>query len=156
MIMKKIFTLIAIGFTCFAQAQTKKTTTEAVEELDPVTWKAGIDHIDGADYVVVTANIEKGWHIFTNNPGGDGFAIPTSINLVNSKDTIKITDRMASVKPTQHNFEGMGVMNFFEGKVVYKALMPSHKERHWRLLITYQCCNDKMCLPPADVDMLLK
>jgi Disulphide bond corrector protein DsbC len=154
--MKKIFTLIAIGFTYFAQAQTAKTNSEAVEELDPVTWKAALDHIDDADYILVTANIEKGWHIFTNNPGGDGFAIPTTIKLVSSTDTVNITDRMANVKPTQHNFEGMGLMNFFEGKVVYKILMPSNKERHWKLLITYQCCNDKMCLPPADVEMMVK
>jgi hypothetical protein len=156
--MKKI--LATLVFTCamfsYSYAQNNSASGSASEELDPVTWKAAQEHADDKDYLVVTANIDKGWHIFTNDPGGDGFAIPTSLQLVSGTDTVKITDRMASMKPIQHNFEGMGLMNFFEGKVVYKMLMPEDRKKTWRLYITYQCCNDKMCLPPADIEMDIK
>jgi hypothetical protein len=142
--MKKIFFSICFPlFTLVAHAQ----------DLQPVKWSARTIQEDNAQFVVVQAAIDKPWHIFTNFPGGDGFAIPTALVLVNGKDSISITDRMANMKPITHNIEGMGVVNYFEGTLVYKLLLTQPLSADARLLVTYQTCNDKMCLPPTDIEL---
>ncbi|MFM2388221.1 MAG: hypothetical protein RL660_2978 [Bacteroidota bacterium] len=148
--MKKLFFIAAaLLLAQFSQAQDAK---------DIVKWQAGITNVeaDNATFVVLSANIAKGWHIFTSNPGGDGFAIPTSIVLVSGKDSIVVNDRMANMKVISKDIEGMGTMNYFEGNLVYKILLTQPLAKGSRLYITYQCCNDKMCLPPTDVVLDVK
>jgi Disulphide bond corrector protein DsbC len=147
--MKKILLTICIGLL------TIKNTK--AQNASPVKWDYKIEKASYGNELQLHAAIDKGWHIFCNKPGGDDLAIPTTISVVfvnanNQKDTVMLTDRQANQKPTRLNIEGFGVVNYFEKDLVYKTNFDAYPAKQILIHINYQTCNDKMCLPPADVD----
>lgn len=133
------------------------------QTASPVKWSYKIEtNADKSRVLQVKATIDKGYHIFNNKPDTEGMLIPTSIMLVNvgkSKAKIEkeITDRYANVKAITSTLEGIGTVNYYENEVVFN--FPYDAKEYIgknKLQITYQCCNDKMCFPPVDLELLIK
>jgi hypothetical protein len=145
--MKNVLIIIALflGLNSFAQ--------NAVAPEKPVKWSTYIKDVDGEPNLFIKATVEKGWHYFANIPGGDGLAIPTNI-VVSYMDNdqsmeFPVSDAQADNQPKEHNMEGMGKVKYFESDVIYSFPISSLKTRMFTVSIEYQCCNDKMCLPPT-------
>jgi thiol:disulfide interchange protein DsbD len=145
--MKKILLLafMAIGLMTSAQ--------NASNPEKPVQWSANIENFEGEPHLYIRAKVEKGWHFFSANPGGDGLAIPTEIRVTWSNGDgeleVPVLDAQANLPPVEHEIEGMGKLKYFEGDVVYSFPIAALNTRNFTIDINYQCCNDKMCLPPA-------
>ena len=75
--MKKILALwglIIIGFTGFSQI------------LKPVKWSFSSQNINEKEaFLIATATIEKGWHVYSQDIG-EGGPIPTTLTFVKSPD----------------------------------------------------------------------
>ena len=95
---------------------------------------------------VVTATIEKGWHIQSAHPL-DTFTIPTTLKV----------DGLVSANYPQHKvesftFSGGGKVAVYDGtiQIPFTAKIPSGAKTV-KATLHYQACNDSVCLPPKDV-----
>ncbi len=151
---KLINTLLALFAFVTTNAQENNNDAQAI---DPVQWSYTIaNNIDSVSVIQIKATMLEGYHIFTNNPGDeDGFLTPTTISVefYDAKGSLvqmPVTDRVANKKAKTVNMEGIGKVNYFEKEVVYT--MPFSAKpilRGASINISYQCCNESMCFPPA-------
>ncbi len=95
---------------------------------------------------VVTATIEKGWHIQSAHPL-DTFTIPTELRV----------DGLVSASYPQHKVESFtfsngGKVAVYDGtiQIPFTAKIPSGAKAV-KATLHYQACNDSVCLPPKDV-----
>ncbi|MDA8233095.1 MAG: protein-disulfide reductase DsbD family protein [Magnetospirillum sp.] len=110
-----------------------------------------LDTIKG-DEIVVTLNIDHGYHI-NANPASFDYLIPTRLNF-SGLEPISI----AYPRPThfQPKFADMP-LDVFEGTVAITALLPKGTARgsapslSLRATLTAQACDAVICLPPADL-----
>ncbi len=119
---------------------------------DPTTWKYEVKKKSATEYqLIFHLDLKQGWHIWSLNPGGDGFQIIPAIAI----------DKNASVtvkgKPTEKGKATTTVMDGVDGKVTYLSGKVDYVQevvvkgstkitgKH-----TYQVCDDKMCLAPVD------
>ncbi len=119
----------------------------------PVKWtfSAKEDKLPNTYIVIAKATIENGWHIFSLNPGGDGFLIPTAMTI-NNDPIIKIVDSLKMVgNEITKNMDGVGIVHFFEHQVEMHINITSAEKKPISGMVTYQLCNDNMCLPPTDI-----
>ncbi len=125
--------------------------------LDPVKFTTSVETIDASNfYLVVTATIDEGWHIYSQNiPGEDG-PNPTTINLESDSDTFQLIGK--PIEDEGHTaFDKTFGMNikYFENTATFK--------QHIRLLnnekidingeIEFMACDDSQCLPPTFKDI---
>jgi thiol:disulfide interchange protein DsbD len=145
-------TLVAIGVVIAASAQ---------GTADPITWAlavqpAGATAAPGEKITVaLTATIEEGWHLYSIKlePGGP---VPTSIT-VPAGQVFALAGDIAEPVPSS-SFDGNfnKVLEYHENKAVFTiplaaaASAPAGKQTA-RVSISYQTCNDRLCLPPRQV-----
>jgi hypothetical protein len=145
--MKFLSTLIMIIGLAFASL---------AQDAPPVTWASSMSVNNEGTYLNIQATMLKDWHIFAHQPGGDDMIIPTDITLTYTDDagkkyTVPVTDRQANKKPATHYMDGIGDVKYFEDGVVYTAVINEKVSGNITITISYQTCNNKMCLPPANV-----
>lgn len=141
--MKKIFLLVfLVSCSIMLQAQI----------LNPVTWSVTSKKIKDKTYEVhLTANINKGWHIYSQFTP-DGGPVPTSISF--TKNPLFILDGKAkeSGKLEQRHEEIFGVdVKQFSNKVDFIQVLKlkSPVKTSANISIEYMVCNDRQCLPPV-------
>ena len=136
--------LIAITLCSFiAQAQM----------LNPVKWTKSIKMTDDKNGVITfTANIDKGWHLYSNDTP-DGGPIPLSIKwdkkegvklvggLIHSKAPATIDDEMFGMKVRQ-----------WEGTVSLSQKFTTTADKYKiEGEVSYQACSDQGCLPGSEL-----
>ncbi|MBK0381510.1 thioredoxin family protein [Pedobacter sp. SD-b] len=147
--MKKIFALwvlILTGFYGFSQI------------LKPVKWSFSSQNINTKEaYLIATANIENGWHVYSLNIP-DGGPISTSLTFVKSADYKldgKTTEAPKPISAYDNNF-GMQI-SWHENKAVFKQKIKLNKpETTVKGTLEFMVCNDKQCLPPEEVEFAIK
>lgn len=141
--MKKIFTaaffLLCTNFV-FAQIQ------------NPVSWTATSKKINDKTYEVhLTANIDNGWHIYSQTTP-DGGPIPTSITFTkNPLLTVegKAKEEGKLEKHVEPLFGNIDVKQF-SNKVDFVQLvkLKAPIKTSVNVAVEFMVCNDKQCLPP--------
>lgn len=143
--MKSLFTLFfLLGSLLMATAQPNTNK--------PVRCKFDLQKKGDHQYeLVAKLQIEPGWHLFTADPGGDGFLIPTTVKLEASEEIKHPEKLIAASKVITKEIKEIGVVNYVEGDALF--IMPittTAGQTTIKGMFSYQCCNDHMCLPPAD------
>ena len=145
--MKKLFSLLVLAFaSMMATAQT----------ANPVTWTFNSKKISDNVYEVqMIANMQSGWHLYSQSQPKDAIAIPTSFSftknpLIEMDGKIKemgklekFTDQELGVSANQYS-----KMVVFSQKVKLKGKAKSNVAGN----VTFQTCDDKKCLPPKTVN----
>ena len=140
--MKRIITisfLLLFSNLLFAQIQ------------NPVEWTATSKKISDKTYEVhITATIDHGWHIYSQNTP-DGGPIATSITF--TKNPLVIVEGKAKEvgKLEQHHEPLFGVdVKQFSNKVDFVQLvkLKAPVKTSMNLAVEFMVCNDKQCLPP--------
>lgn len=125
---------------------------------DPTTWKYEVKKKSATEYeLVFHLDLKKGWHIWSLNPGGDGFQIVPSFNI--ESDKVQVLGKPSEKgNATTTLMDGVdGKVTYLSGKVDYtvniavKNTPVSVKGTH-----TYQVCDDKMCLAPVDKNFVFE
>ncbi len=144
--MKKIFFLLLTFFTVNIYAQIQ----------DPVEWSFSTETFSSDSYnLIITANIEKGWHVYSQFVSEDG-PIPTSF-IFNQTDGFNLIDGVLEGNAIT-KFDPMFDMelSYFENKATFKQTIKVDNDT--LSLVTgeleYMVCNATMCLPPDYVDMI--
>lgn len=118
---------------------------------DVVQWQHSVQKTGSNTFEVsLKATIKDGWHIYTQNPGGDGSQIPTEINFQNNP-VIKLDGKLQpNGKITSETIDAVGTIHYYKNTVTFKQKLSANKNTVLKGGISFQTCNDQMCLPPAD------
>jgi len=119
---------------------------------NPVSWSAISKKIDSKTYEIhLTANIDKGWHIYSQTTA-EGGPIPTNISftknpLVTLKDSVKEAGKL------EEHFEplfGIDVKQFSNNvDFVQVVKLKAPVKTSVNVAVEFMVCNDKQCLPPS-------
>ena len=144
-LLQKLFVLIFAFLSIGISAQVK----------DPVKFQLKINELKNNEYeAVLTANLEKNWHIYSKDIPEDS-GIPTEMRI--SGKNIELIGKVTEVGKKEDEFsEAFGV------RIVYYSNSAAFKQK-FKLKnpaqpsnviaeITYQTCDDRVCLAPNTLE----
>lgn len=123
---------------------------------DPVKFKYNINALPNNEYeAVLTATIDKNWHIYSQDLPEDS-GIPTEMKL-SSKEGISLIGKVQEVGKKHDEFsEAFGAqIVYYSDKVLFKQkfkLKNNTKPANITAEITYQTCDDRVCLAPNTLE----
>jgi hypothetical protein len=138
---KLVFTaLLLVGFSAL-QAQVQ----------NPVQWKFEAKK-KGTNYeIVITATVDKPWHIYSQNTPKGG-PLPTNIAfkknpLVTISGKVVETGKLEKVYDKNASIDVL----FYSGKVVFTQLVKvkAGVKTNVSGTVEYMVCDDEQCLPPT-------
>lgn len=149
--MRKILGIILLFTGLAAQAQ---FTDPKAKIFDPVKWSFTSEKLSDKDYnLVITAKIEKGWHLYSQFIE-DGGPIPTSFKFTPSADyklSGKVTESPKAVTAFDKNFN-MEIA-WHQDQVVFKqAVSLNVPKTRIKGVLEFMVCDDQRCLPPSEVE----
>nr|MBC7613450.1 thioredoxin family protein [Pseudopedobacter sp.] len=143
--MKKLFVFLALLFVSYLGFS---------QILKPVKWSFSSSSISEKEaYVIFTVNIDKGWHVYSQNIG-EGGPVPTSFSFEKSKGYNLIGKPSESPKAESAYDKNFGLqISWHEKQAVFKQKIKLNKsEVNVKGTLEFMVCNDKQCLPPEDMD----
>ncbi|MFM2388222.1 MAG: hypothetical protein RL660_2979 [Bacteroidota bacterium] len=105
----------------------------------------------GEGEIIVTANMQKGFHIFAFDPGGDGSQVPTNLVFKPMKNVTLVGKVTEKDKPGVHDIDGVGTVRWYEGKARFGQKVKYKKLEKGELTFSFQVCNESFCERPADL-----
>ena len=127
---------------------------------DPVKLRYNITSLPNNEYeAVLTANIEKNWHIYSKDLPPDS-GIPTEM-ILSSKEGIQLIGKVVEIGKKHDEFsEAFGAqIVYYSDLVLFKQkfkLKDPSKPANVIAEITYQTCNDRVCLAPNTLEFSQK
>ena len=124
------------------------TATFAQGAKDPSTWTIRADPENGLYRVIFHVSLDKGWHIWSLTPGGDGTLIPPSFTF--NKGSYSLAGEIGEQgMATEMNFEGVdGKVRFYMAEAQFTQLIKAHSGDVVKGEYTYQLCSETTCLAP--------
>ena len=121
---------------------------------DPVHWSFSTETLGNNEYnVLFKAEIEAGWHIYSQHLQGDG-PIPTTFTFVDDANYERIGEVMEG-KAIVHYDNAFGTdLNYFEKEAIFtqKVKVLGKEPVAVKGELEFMVCNDGMCLPPTVVE----
>lgn len=139
-------TSIALQFSAYANSSEVVHWTFKAQKLTNQQYK-----------IIYTATIDKGWHIYSQNPG-EG-PVPTKI-VLQKNPLIKLKSQSAKELGhlIKHFDQGFGKeLRYYEQKLVLEQIVELRGKVKTRLqgLVEFMVCDDSRCLPPKKVNFTL-
>lgn len=128
----------------------------AVKAQNPVTWTFSAKKVSDKTYEVhMTATIQSGWHLYSQNQPEDAIAIPTGFTI-NNNPLLKLDGRIKEIgKLEKFRDEKLDISaNQYSAKVDFVQLvkLKSNVKTNVSGSVEFQTCNDEKCLPPRTVN----
>ena len=113
--------------------------------LTPIHWSAAVTTLtDSTAQVVLTATIDEGWHLYTQDIPEDG---PVPTTFAYEQPAIGATTTDAPVlRDYDENFEME--LTYYEHEAKFIQIVKAHPDETVRGSVTYMACNDQQCLAP--------
>jgi DsbC/DsbD-like thiol-disulfide interchange protein len=151
--MKKFLGLIFLFLAVASQAQFPDPNAKI---YDPVKWSFSSEKLNDNEYnLIITAKIEKGWHVYSQFIG-EGGPIPTSFKFKPSSD-YKLIDKVTESPKAETAFDktfGMQIA-WHKDQVVFKQKVSLNvPDTKISGMLEFMVCNDERCLPPAEVEFV--
>lgn len=138
------FSLVILNLLTFAQGMKKvhlSTSTKIISETEAE--------------LIVTAKMDKGWHLYSFNPGGDGSLIAPELKFEKANGIQFIGKVKEHGKLVTEDVDGVGTIHYFKEKVDYIQKIKYTKAEKVKVNVYYQTCDDKGCLPPTSEDVVI-
>lgn len=118
--------------------------------LNPVHWQFSIKKMDNDLYrFEAKATMDSGFHIWAQDPGGDGTLIPTSFTAEELQGGWA-GDWKEGTQPKTQKLDFIdGAIRWHEKSVTFYRDFKGKRGDKVKGAVQYQTCNDMMCLPPA-------
>jgi len=149
--MKKWLLTIALAFEFYL-----------LHAQSPVSWSFNSKKISEKTYEVhLVANIQSGWHLYSQDQPSDAIAIPTSVSI-NNNPLLKLDGKVREVgNMEKFTDKNLGISaHQYSNKVdfVQVVKVKSNARTNVSGSVEFQTCDDKKCLPPKTVnfDIALK
>jgi hypothetical protein len=128
----------------------------SAQTLNPVKWQAQYtDLANNEGEITITANIEKAWHIYSQDTTSAG-PIPTSFNFTPGSNFKLIGKTIEAIKAKEEFVKAFEAkLHIFEEKAVFKQKINRLNNKAFTILfkLEYMTCNDMQCLPPKTVEL---
>jgi thiol:disulfide interchange protein len=122
--------------------------------LDPVKWSFKVEQTSpGEATLLLIAKADPGWHVYSQDIPAGG-PIPTSFTFTKSAD-YELVGKVREPKPIEENDPNFDmVLKYFADQAIFrqKIKILSRKDFTVKGMLEFMCCDDKQCLPPAEVD----
>jgi DsbC/DsbD-like thiol-disulfide interchange protein len=109
----------------------------------------------GTVTLALTATIEDGWHLYSVKlePGGP---VPTAISVPDGQLFSAAGDIGEPLPSSSFDGNFNKVLEYHEGKAVFTipvkvASAATQGKQPARVAVSYQTCNERLCLPPRQV-----
>lgn len=123
------------------------------QEMKPVTWSGSICADCDQSAILLHADIEEGWHLYSQNLPSDEGPVPTSFSTEVLKGDVQLSNDVSegeAHKAYDQNFM-MDVFYFGENADFEIPYQKNDEEAAVvEITVTFMVCNDEMCLPPKD------
>lgn len=128
------------------------------QAASPVKWDAKIQMSSATDGVVVlTADIQDGWHVYGTNVPEDG---PSATKIYYSGKGVKFEGNVKATPKALKEMDDMFGMEvtYWCGKVTFtrKIKVTDASAAEVRVTVDYMSCNDANCRPPVKESFTLK
>jgi thiol:disulfide interchange protein DsbD len=125
---------------------------------NPVSWTAAYKSVSSTEgEIILTANIEKGWHTYSQQPSDAGL-IPTSFTFAPSSQ-YQLVGKPSETGAREEFDKAFGAkVTVINDKAEFHQKVKLNGKTGFTVNIKaeYMCCNDMMCLPPKTVDLSVK
>ncbi|HET9823709.1 MAG TPA: protein-disulfide reductase DsbD domain-containing protein [Chitinophagaceae bacterium] len=148
--MKKVFTLFPLLFVMWA------VHAQNLYGQGPVSWNFTSKKVSDKTFEVhLTANIQPGWHLYSQDQPSDAIAIPTSVRI-NNNPLLKLDGKVKEVgimEKYKDKILGISAHQYSE-KVdfVQMVKIKSNAKTNVSGSVAFQTCDDKKCLPVKTVN----
>lgn len=142
LVLSVLFALLCLPFTGKAQGS---AASKAVQ------WQFSIKKMDNDQYrFEAKAVMDKGFHIFAQDPGGDGTLIPTSFIVEALQNGSWTSDWKESTAPKTETIKELGeTVRYHEKTIVFYRDFKGKRGEKVKGAVQFQSCNAEMCFPPA-------
>ena len=123
--------------------------------LDPVKWKTSVEKVSPTEFdLIVTATIERGWHLYSQNVPDDG-PIPTTFSFEGSVNYLKKGNTKEEVGHTVNDPVFNMKIKYFDKKATFKQRIKIKYSDAFKInaSVEFMVCNDTQCLPPTEIDL---
>ena len=127
-----------------------------ISAQDPVKWTFTSKKLSNGNYEIhMTANIDKGWHLYSQSQPDDAIAIPTTFRIINNP-LIEVVGKIREEGKLEkfHDKELDLSANQYSKAVnfVQTIKLKGKAKTNFSGSVEYQTCDDKKCLPPKTVN----
>jgi thiol:disulfide interchange protein len=141
--LKAIFVMAFVFFVgnSFGQGEKRLKFSSCFTETKP-----------GEGDVIITAKIEKDFHVFSFNPGGDGAQIPTTLTFTKNKDIEWVGKPKEEGKLIIEDIKELEIkINYYKNEVKYIQHVKYKSKGKGEAKIYFQVCNEGMCERPTEI-----
>ena len=131
-------------------------STSNAQIHDPVEWKTTMEKVSDSEFnLVITANIEYGWHLYSQTVP-DGGPIPTTFTFEENNEAYQLIGT-----PTEgEGYEAYDKVfemdiKYFDTKAIFKQKIKllTKDKINIKGVLEFMVCDDTRCLPPTEVDL---
>ncbi len=132
------------------------TSTINAQIFNPVKWGTSTEKISDTEFdLVITATIDKGWHLYSQNVPEDG-PIPTTINIDKAENSYLLVGEITEGEGHE-SYDNVFEMDikYFENEAIFKQRIKVLTQDKITVngILEFMVCDDKSCLPPTEVDL---
>jgi thiol:disulfide interchange protein DsbD len=132
------------------------TSTVNAQIFNPVKWGTSTEKISDTEFdLVITATIDKGWHLYSQNVPEDG-PIPTTINIDKAENSYQLVGEITEGEGHE-SYDNVFEMDikYFENEAIFKQRIKVLTQDKITVngILEFMVCDDKSCLPPTEVDL---
>ena len=139
--MKSLFTICLLTIANFAWSQ-----------VMPVSWSIDSVEADGVTSLVITADIDDTWKIYSRQTE-EGGPIPMEIFFDTDATLVDEYVEVEAPKTYHSDLFDMKVSTFADKAVFHQVVGEYAAGTKVQAVVTFMTCNGKQCLPPTDVEL---
>ena len=126
-----------------------------IAQETPVKWSFTAEKVSEQEYdLVITANIETGWSIYSQYLESDEGPVRTEFEFKpsNNLQLIGKTEESGNKKESYDDLFGMNLIKYSKKAAFTQRVKVTNTSEPISGFVTYMSCDATSCLPPTDVD----
>lgn len=126
--------------------------TGETSEQNPVSITAVKEIMQSGEQIIyVKLKIHPGYHIYARTTSDSPF-IPTTITF----ELPEGYEKVGNLNVPAGMFYSQSGTSIYDGTVVFSQSVKGSGKDNIRCKVSYQCCNDNICLPPTEKEIIVK
>ncbi|MFK7809736.1 MAG: protein-disulfide reductase DsbD domain-containing protein [Saprospiraceae bacterium] len=132
--------------------------SDSFAQLDPVKWTFEVEQVNDGEYdLIITADIERGWSVYSQHLESQSGPIPTSFHF-DENSGIQLVGTTQEVGNNRESYDttfGVKIVKFSRKAKFTQRVIVADATEIVKGKLTYMTCDATSCLPPADVDFTI-
>ncbi|MCC4226830.1 protein-disulfide reductase DsbD domain-containing protein [Zunongwangia profunda] len=123
--------------------------------FEPVIWKTSVEKISDTEYdLIVTAKIEKGWHLYSQSVP-EGGPVATSFSFEENTNYLKKGNTTEEKGHTVNDPIFEMEIKYFSDAARFTQRIKLRNDQAFQIngIVTFMVCDDSRCLPPTSEDL---